>query len=200
MATNYKDYVALVSCTDKEYTYKQYYDTARKFAKSLLYLGMKRYEAVDIIGFNAPEYAIAYMGCIFAGGIATGIYTTNTPLACKYCAQTSNCFVVVADGMKQLQKYIEIQDEFKPKAVVVYNHENMTKPEASFPIYFFEEFLDLYETGKAKSDGNDAVISDDVLNERINIQKPNQCCAMIFTSGTTVYIYSIILFFFLLFF
>lgn len=57
-----------------------------------------------------------------------------------------------------------------------YNHENGAKPEnAKFPIYYYEEFLEV---------GND--IEDSVIYDSIKQQKPNDCCALIFTSGTVV--------------
>lgn len=56
-----------------------------------------------------------------------------------------------------------------------YNHENCDKPkQADFPIYYYEEFLEI-----GKDD-----ISDNAIYDSIHSQKPNQCCAIIFTSGT----------------
>ena len=37
-----------------------------------------RHHTVGIIGFNAPEWNIAYNAAIFAGGLACGIYATNS--------------------------------------------------------------------------------------------------------------------------
>lgn len=44
------------------------------------------FASVNIIGFNSPEWNIADIGTIAAGGIAAGIYTTNLPEACAYVA------------------------------------------------------------------------------------------------------------------
>lgn len=52
-------------------------------------IGLERFHSVGILGFNAPEWLIAQNGAIFAGGLSVGIYTTNSPEACKYVAQ--NC-------------------------------------------------------------------------------------------------------------
>ncbi len=60
-----------------EWTYKEYYDEARTVAKAFISLGLERNCSVGILGFNSPEWFISQMGAIFAGGISTGIYTTN---------------------------------------------------------------------------------------------------------------------------
>lgn len=115
------------------------------------------------------------MGTIFAGGIATGIYTTNSPSACKYCAETSDCTVILCDGKAELEKYLLIQSQFKPLCYIVYNMAQTEKPQSEVKIFTFEEFLD-----------NNEGITDTMVYTIIENQNPGQCCAMIYTSGTTV--------------
>ena len=47
-------------------------------------LGLERYHGVAIIGFNSPEWFISYLAGVFAGGLSTGVYTTNSADACRY--------------------------------------------------------------------------------------------------------------------
>jgi long-chain-fatty-acid--CoA ligase ACSBG len=67
-----------------------------KFAKALIFNGFKRFDAVNIIGFNAPEWNIAYLGSIFVQCIPVGIYTTNNVTACEYISQHSQAKLIVA--------------------------------------------------------------------------------------------------------
>jgi long-chain-fatty-acid--CoA ligase ACSBG len=60
-----------------EWTYKRYYEEARIVAKAFISLGLERHCSVGILGYNSPEWFISQMGAILAGGISTGIYTTN---------------------------------------------------------------------------------------------------------------------------
>lgn len=53
--------------------------------------------AVNIIGFNSPEWLITFMGSIHAHNLPVGIYTTNNPEACHYVSEHSECELVVAD-------------------------------------------------------------------------------------------------------
>jgi long-chain-fatty-acid--CoA ligase ACSBG len=48
-----------------------------KFAKSLLHYEMAEFSALNIIGFNAPEWFFAFYGSLMARCIPVGIYTTN---------------------------------------------------------------------------------------------------------------------------
>ena len=41
-------------------------------------VGLEPHKAVCILGFNSVEWFVADVGAILAGGIAAGIYTTNT--------------------------------------------------------------------------------------------------------------------------
>ena len=72
----------------KEYvwTWNQYYHDTMAFAKGLLKLGIEERKAVNIMGFNSPEWAIAYHGSIFHNNVVSGVYITNGPAACKYQA------------------------------------------------------------------------------------------------------------------
>jgi long-chain-fatty-acid--CoA ligase ACSBG len=64
---------------NKEYvwTYQQYYNDAISFAKSLTAIGASERKAVNIMGFNSPEWAITFFGSLFHNNIATGVYITN---------------------------------------------------------------------------------------------------------------------------
>ncbi|XP_066414698.1 long-chain-fatty-acid--CoA ligase ACSBG1 isoform X3 [Molothrus aeneus] len=153
-------------------TFSEYYCLSRKAAKSFLKLGLERFHSVAILGFNSPEWFISAVGAVFAGGIVTGIYTTNSPEACHYIAHDSKTDIMVVENQKQLDKIMQIWNRLPHlKAVVLYKD---SIAERHPNLYTMEEFLEL---------GGD--ISDSTLDDIINSQKPNQCCVLIYTSGTT---------------
>lgn len=61
------------------WNYQQYYGECAKFAKALIALEVRNYTAVNIIGFNSPEWAVAFSGSILGNFLPIGIYTTNGP-------------------------------------------------------------------------------------------------------------------------
>jgi len=84
-------------------------------------LGLEMYNGVGIIGFNSVEWFVSDLGAIFAGGLATGIYTTNSPDACCYVAHNARCNIIVVENDAQLQKILSVRDQLTHlKAIVQY--------------------------------------------------------------------------------
>ena len=73
------------------------------------------------MGYNSPEWAIAYVGSIFHNNIVTGVYITNGPAACQYQAEHSEAEVIVVDTLEQLKIYMGILSSLpRTKAVVAW--------------------------------------------------------------------------------
>ena len=94
--------MALTSVAGKTWTWSQYYADCKKAAASLMKIGLQKNQAINIIGFNSPEWFIADVGAIFGGGVAAGIYTTNEPEACFYVTDHSEAVAVVCEGREQV--------------------------------------------------------------------------------------------------
>jgi long-chain-fatty-acid--CoA ligase ACSBG len=90
------------------------------FGRSLVELGCNL-SAVNIIGFNAPEWVIAFFGSLFARCLPVGVYTTNNAASCHYIAEHSECVLVVAEDHSQVQKYIPLLKKKAIKYIVIYN-------------------------------------------------------------------------------
>ena len=66
------------------WTWNSYYQDAMRFAKACHYIGATERSAVAIMGFNAPEWAISFIGGIMNNNVNTGIYITNQADAVLY--------------------------------------------------------------------------------------------------------------------
>lgn len=173
------------SLKDEEWsvlTWQQYYNEVMCFGRSLVAIDFTQWHSVNIIGFNHPRWLIADLGCVAAGGLPAGIYTTNKPNAVQYIGQHSDVEVAVVEDAKQLAKYIAIADELPTlKAIVMYRDDISDEQREAFAatgstatLYNWDQFMAL---------GRKA--SNDVVNARIAEQKPGNCCTLIYTSGTT---------------
>ena len=171
----------------QQITWVEYMDLVRSAAKSFMHLGLERFGCVSIIGFNSPEWVIADLAAIAAGGAAAGIYATNGPDACAYIAEHSSSSVVVVENDKHLAKFIEVKQQGRcptVKALVVYKARKADmqtrtvelQAQAGVPVYAWDEFLALGE-------GNGVTDAD--LDARIADQQPGHVCTLIYTSGTT---------------
>ncbi|XP_005347432.2 long-chain-fatty-acid--CoA ligase ACSBG1 isoform X2 [Microtus ochrogaster] len=153
-------------------SYYQYYEIARKVAKGFLKLGLERAHSVGILGFNSPEWFFSAVGTVFAGGIVTGIYTTSSLEACQYIAHDCRANVIVVDTQKQLEKILKIWKDLPHlKAVVIYQ-EPLPKKMAN--VYTMEELIELGQE-----------VPEEALDAVLDTQQPNQCCVLVYTSGTT---------------
>lgn len=136
-------------------------------------MGLEQYHGVGIIGFNSPEWFISDLAAIFAGGFATGIYTTNSPEAVQYVADNSESNILVVENDAQLQKVLKVRDQLPNlKAIIQYNG----KPKEKYPdTYSWAELMEMNVDGM-----------DDILEARIKAQAPNKCCTLIYTvSGSS---------------
>jgi long-chain-fatty-acid--CoA ligase ACSBG len=165
----------VIYLTRKQTLWKEYYADMRRFAKSLISVGMEPHECVSIIGFNSAEWITAHNGIILAGGMSAGIYTTSNAESCLYVAEHSKSRVVVCDGVSQLEKFVSIAPKLPHlKALVIYNDVVPEGLKCSVPVHTFSDFLQVGVN-----------IEDSVLDERMKAQKPGHCCTLIYTSGTT---------------
>jgi long-subunit acyl-CoA synthetase (AMP-forming) len=58
------------------WTWKQYRDQVNAFGKALLSIGFERFDTINIMGFNSPEWFICNFGAMAAGGVASGIVSS----------------------------------------------------------------------------------------------------------------------------
>jgi long-chain-fatty-acid--CoA ligase ACSBG len=169
-------------------TFNETYADAHSFGRALIATGLKKYQSVNIIGFNSYQWVIADIGGMMASALAAGVYATNNEDACQYQAEHSEAHTVVCEGKMQLGKYQAILDDKvngglpKLKVVVVYNMspDDASAQKAAFAkhnvqLYEFNEFLAV----DSKKDFAEE------LDARLNAQQPGNCIKLIYTSGTT---------------
>ncbi|XP_058801294.1 long-chain-fatty-acid--CoA ligase ACSBG2-like [Phymastichus coffea] len=174
-ARDYPYRPALVSQPDADgnraiITYRVYESQVRSVAKAFLHLGLERHHSVCILGFNAPQWFIADLAAIYAGGFAAGIYTTNSAEACQYCAQTSRANIIVVENNSQLKKILKIKGNL-PKLKAIVQYEGIPKAKNVL------SWNELLEIGRKQSDNQ--------LNKVLKTIGVNECCTLVYTSGTT---------------
>lgn len=170
---NFGDRIALKSKINENWektTWQTYYDQVETTARAFMALGLEKDSTISILGNNRPQWVISNMAAIFAGGIPGGIYTTSSPEQCRYIAHHSQSVIAVVENESQLAKFKQIrQDLPELKAIVL-----MTGSDGDAQVFSWE---DLSEIARKTSKAN--------LDDRIDIQKPDDCCSLIYTSGTT---------------
>ncbi|XP_023943345.1 very long-chain-fatty-acid--CoA ligase bubblegum isoform X1 [Bicyclus anynana] len=152
-------------------TYKQYQENVRTIAKGFLKLGLERYHSVCILGFNSEQWYTSDLAAIHAGGYAAGIYTTNSAEACFFCLESSRANICVVQDKKQLDKILSVQGRLKHlKAIVQWEGVVNT----SIPgVYSWDQIMAM-----------GAKEPDTQLNNVLKSIAVNECCTLVYTSGT----------------
>jgi len=161
-------------------TWHQYYKSVIYFAKALLSIGIEPFKTINILGYNSPEWFMSFIGGMFACVPPVGIYPTSSSETCNFIAEHSECACLILDSLSNFRKYEnEIRRLKSLKAIVFYcelsEMELKSLINPFVPVYLWKDFLIL---GKRS-------LLDMELNNRINMQRPGNCCNLIYTSGTT---------------
>jgi len=119
----------------------------RNFAKALGRIGVDERKSVNIMGFNAPEWAISFYGTILHNNVVSGVYITNGDDACQYQAEHSEAQAIVVDTKEQLDIYMSILDKLpEVKAIVCWGVDKIPEQYAKDSrIYLWKDFLKLGE-------------------------------------------------------
>ena len=156
-------------------TWGAYARDAKRVGRALIKLGVKPGKGVVLIGYNSPEWVVADVGAILAGGMPAGIYTTNSAEQVRYIAAHCDAKVAFADTPEQVKKFVVEADRLPDLETVV---QMVGKPEAAkqgrLKVLAWDELLALADE-----------VPESELEARMKAQKPDDVCTLIYTSGTT---------------
>ncbi len=143
------------------------------FATALLCLGLTRNASVCILMGNVPQWPIADIGTITAGGVGVGLYPTSSAEQCEYIINHSDAEFVIVDSREQLEKVASVRNRLpKVKRVIVLD-ENCPSPEN----ISYRKFI---ERGRSDRDRFAAELRR--LSEKASA---DDVAVMVYTSGTT---------------
>lgn len=158
-----------------EWKWFEFADEVHNFACALLASGLTKGAAVAILAGNLPEWTIADIGTIAAGGIGVGIYPTSSAEQCSYIINHSDAEFVVVDTEIQLKKILAVRSQIpNVKKIVVIDNNRVIEQE---DISTFEEFQALGHMNFGKFRNYIENLGDEIKSEDIAI--------MVYTSGTT---------------
>ena len=86
----------------RDITWNEYVKTVSRVTLGLISYGFRKGDRAAIIGENSPEWVFADIGIMCAGGVATGIYTTNAAAQCEYVVKDSGARFYFAENEEQL--------------------------------------------------------------------------------------------------
>jgi long-chain acyl-CoA synthetase len=161
----------------KSYSWDDYWTHAKWLGLGLRALGLKRGDVVSILSEDRKEWAYADMGIQAIGGIASGVYTTDSASQLEYLINDSDSRFLFVENDEQLDKFLEIEDRVPGLLkVIIFENEGLHDLRHDRCVFI----NDLYETGCAFEAENLGLI-----DAEIDATQPSDTALLIYTSGTT---------------
>lgn len=148
---------------------------AHDFATALLSFNLKKGGSVAILMGNVPEWPIADIGTITAGGVGVGLYPTSSAEQCQYIIHHSDAEFLLVDTRAQLEKILKVRDALPQLRVIVVVDESAASE--SDQVMSYQEFITRGRENRNHYSG--------LLAERAETAGPDDVAIMVYTSGTT---------------
>jgi len=159
------------------YSWTDFYEHARLIGLGLLALGLKRGEVVSILSEDNKEWIYTDLGVQSVGGIASGVYTTDSASQLKYLVNDSDSRFLFLENDEQLDKYLSVKDEMPGlQKVIVYDQHGL-HGFADDKVIFLDE---LYRLGRDFMKANPTRFEEEIARSQ-----PKDTAILVYTSGTT---------------
>lgn len=161
----------------KSFSWTTYWEQAKWIGLGLLSLGLQRGEVVSILSEDRREWLYTDMGVQGVGGIASGVYTTDSASQLAYLVNDSGSRFLFVENDEQLDKYLEIADQVPDLVnVIIYDRDGLHDLQQEKCI-FIEDLVAMGQAYEAKIPG--------AFETEIAKSKPEDTAMLIYTSGTT---------------
>ena len=161
----------------QEISWSHYGEKAKLTGLALHALGLEKGNVVSIASEGNPEWLYTDMGTIGAGGISSGVYTTDSAAQVKYLVNDSATKFYFAENEEQLDKILEVRGECPTlKQIIVFDMEGLNDFHDD-QVISYEEFLKIGE----KTDQENP----DLWESLVNNVSPDDIAILVYTSGTT---------------
>lgn len=161
----------------KAYSWADYWQHAKWIGLALRKLGLERGDVVSILSEDRKEWAWFDMGIQSVGGVASGVYTTDTAHQLSYLITDSDSRFLIVENEEQLDKFLEIEDEV-PALLKVVVLEDEGLHDLTHPRCLLID--DLYRIGREAE-----AEEPDRFEAEIALAKPQDTALLVYTSGTT---------------
>jgi long-chain acyl-CoA synthetase len=161
----------------QEISWSHYGEKAKLTGLALYTLGLEKGNVVSIASEGNPEWLYTDMGTIGAGGISSGVYTTDSAAQVKYLVNDSATKFYFAENEEQLDKILEVRGECPTlKQIIVYDMEGLNDFHDD-QVISYEEFLKVGEKTEKENP--------DLWESLVNSVSPEDIAILVYTSGTT---------------
>jgi long-chain acyl-CoA synthetase len=151
--------------------------SVRQVGMALAAVGFGREQCAGILSANMPEWLYADLGIAGAGGVAVGIYPTDSPSQVQYVLGDSGATVVFVQDDEQLDKVLQVRGGLpRLRQVVIFDMEGLAG--------FADPMVMSLDRFMALGVDHDRA-NPELWEERLQQAKPDDLAILVYTSGTT---------------
>ncbi len=152
-------------------TWKAHAETCKNVSKSLLALGIKKDDKVNILSQSRLEWVQCDFGAVSIGAVTVGIYPSNLADDCAYIINHSDAVIIFVENQSQFDKINSVRKQLtKIKHIVLYDGAASDNKEA----ITWQDFLKRGES-----------IAEEIFTKRVESLKQDDVASIVYTSGTT---------------
>lgn len=143
----------------------------RQIARSLMALGVKPGDKVNILSQSRLEWVQCDFGIVSCGGVTVGIYPSNLAPDCAYIFNHSDAEIIFVENQDQLAKISAVRAELpRLRYVILFDGPGNSAQQ----VLSWDEFLERSQA-----------VSEAELEQRAAGIQPNDLASLVYTSGTT---------------
>ena len=159
------------------HSWEDWWEHARWCGLALQRLGLRAGDAVQILSEDRREWLYADMGIAGAGGVPSGIYTTDSAKQLSYLVEDCAAKFLFVENDEQLDKWLEVRG-LTPSLikVVVFDRAGL-RGFRDDQVMFWDELMEL---GR-----EEAIAHPTRFEESLEAVGPEDVRTLIYTSGTT---------------
>jgi long-chain acyl-CoA synthetase len=158
-------------------SWREWLQISRDIAYALHASGFRPGDVASIIANAVPEWVYADMGILCTGGVASGIYPTDSSVQVEYLLNDSSTKVIFAEDEEQLDKILSCRSRCPTlQKIVVFDMEGLSGFNDPM-VLSLAEFMAL---GRNHAQGKEAL-----WDEMIGSRSAGDLAILVYTSGTT---------------
>ena len=158
-------------------SWREWLQISKDIAFGLHASGFQPGDVASIIANAVPEWVYADMGILCAGGVASGIYPTDSSVQVEYLINDSSTRVIFAEDEEQLDKILSCRSRCPTlQKIVVFDMEGLS----GFIDPMVLSLAEFMALGRNHEQGNEAL-----WDEMIGSRTAADLAILVYTSGTT---------------
>lgn len=156
-------------------SWQEYGEQVSTAARALLSLGVRRGDAVAVLSFNRPEWAIIAFAAMSIGAMPAGIYWTSSTQDIAYVLNHSKAPILFVEDENRLASVTASTDELPHlKTIVSFKDLAGLSVPCNLPLSSWQDFLSRHKE-----------TPESALQQRTSALTPDDIGTLIYTSGTT---------------